>query len=224
MKKFFYIAFIVALLNSTIIPAKDIKISSGSFDLVLIRPGVTDYYFTSAGSDNRLSEEVTFSLVSDESLSATAFLGFTCHIYDPGTFNVDLIFASSTENYGNSTTEDFMLRHKEFKDIGLNYSVKVYERADGSSDNRKEVGSLNFKDASDGSNSVISSKLIEGSRTLRLINGGKVTASSGISKSFDIELTLNAPTRRFNNEEDPVTGFSAGQYEGEIVVNVTTTS
>lgn len=219
MKKFIYIAFIVALLNSTIIPANDIP--SGSFDLVLIRPGVTDYYFTSAGSDNRLSEEVTFSLVDEDSNSADAELGFTCHMYDPGTFNVDLIFASSTENYG---TKDFMLRHKKDEDTGLNYSVEVYERADGSSENRKEVGSLNFKDASDGSNSVISSKLIEGSRTLRLINGGKVTASSGISKSYDIELTLNAPTRRFNNEEDPVTGFSAGQYEGEIVVNVTTTS
>lgn len=222
MKKFIYIAFIIALLNSAIIPAKDI--SSGSFDLVLTRPGVTDYYFTSYGSDNRLSEEVTFSLVLGNPPSATASLGFTCHIYDPGTFNVDLIFASSTENYGNGATEDFMLRHKKDEDTGLNYSVEVYERADGSSDNGKKVGSLNFKDADDG-NSVISSKPTESSRTLCLIdnNNGVVSASSGISKSFNIELTLNAPTR-LNNENTPVTAFSAGQYEGEIVVNVTTTS
>lgn len=220
MKKFICIAFIVALLNSAIIPAKDI--SSGSFDLVLTRPGVTDYYFTSHGSDNRLSEEVTFSLVDKDSNSAYAELGFTCHMYDVGTFNVDLIFASSTKNYGTSDTEDFMLRHKENEDTGLNYSVKVYERADGSSDN-EEVESLNFKDADDGNNSVISSEVTEERRTLNLITGGKVTASSGISKSFNIELTLNAPTR-LNNEKTPVTEFSAGQYEGEIVVNVTTSS
>lgn len=221
MKKFICIAFIVALLNSAIIPAKDI--SSGSFDLVLTRPGVTDYYFTSYGSDNRLSEEVTFSLVDKDSNSADAELGFTCHIYDPGTFNVDLIFASSTKNYGTSDTEDFMLRHKENEDTGLNYSVVVYERADGSSDNGKAVEFLSFDDDPNGNNSVISSEVTEESRTLNLITGGKVTASSGISKSFNIELTLNAPTR-LNNEKTPVTEFSAGQYEGEIVVNVTTSS
>ena len=89
MKKLLYFTFIVALLNSTIITATEI--SFGSFDLVLTRPGVTDYYFTSYGSDNRLSEEVTFSLVSGTPPKATAELGFTCHMYDVGTFNVDLI-------------------------------------------------------------------------------------------------------------------------------------
>ena len=217
MKKFFYIAFIVALLNSAIISAEDI-ISSGSFDLVLTRPGVTDYYFTSYGSDNRLSEEVTFSLVSGTPPKATAELGFTCHIYDPGTFKVDLIFASSTENYG---TKDFMLRYKKDEDTGLNYSVEVYERADGSSDNEKAVGFLSFDDDPNGNNSEISSDVTEESRTLNLITGGKVTASSGISKSFDIKLTLNAPTRKDDKEKDAVTGFMEGQYEGEIVVNVT---
>ena len=80
MKKLLYFTFIVALLNSTIITATEI--SFGSFDLVLTRPGVTDYYFTSYGSDNRLSEEVTFSLVSGTPPKATAELGFTCHMYD----------------------------------------------------------------------------------------------------------------------------------------------
>ena len=210
MKKLLYFTFIVALLNSTIIPAKGI--SSGSFDLVLTRPGVTDYYFTSAGSDNRLSEEVTFSLVSGTPPKATAELGFTCHMYDVGTFNVDLIFASSTENYG---TTDFMLRHKKDEDTGLNYSVSAQERTEGSSANGSVINSLGF--AGDG----ISSEAYEEERTLRLINGGEVTASSGISKSFDINLTLNAPTSSDNNG---ATGFMEGQYEGEIVVNVTTTS
>ena len=216
MKRFLGIVLTISLMFPSAIGAKDI--TSGNFDLVLTRPGVTDYYFTSYGSDNRLSEEVTFSLVSGTPPKATAELGFTCHMYDVGTFNVDLIFASSTENYGTPGTEDFMLRHKE-KDIGLNYSVEVYERADGSSDNGKEVGSLSFSDADDGTNSVISSKPTEIRRTLRLINNGVVSASSGISKSFDINLTLNAPTSSDNNG---ATGFMAGQYEGEIVVNVTT--
>lgn len=216
MKKFFYIAFIVALLNSAIISAEDI-ISSGSFDLVLTRPGVTDYYFTSYGSDNRLSEEVTFSLVLGNPPSASASLGFTCHIYDPGKYNVDLIFASSTENYGTTGTgtEDFMLRRKDDGRIGLNYSVSAQERTEGSSANGSVINSLGF--AGDG----ISSEAYEEERTLRLINGGEVTASSGISKSFDINLTLNAPTSSDNNG---ATGFMEGQYEGEIVVNVTTTS
>ena len=223
MKKFIYIAFIVALLNSAIIPAEDI-ISSGSFDLVLTRPGVTDYYFTSYGSDNRLSEEVTFSLVSGTPPKATAELGFTCHMYDVGTFNVDLIFASSTENYGNTDTDtsDFMLRYKDDGRIGLNYSVSVSER-DEASASARTLGSLEFVDDPYGTNSTISSLAVESSRTLRLINGGKVTASSGISRSFDIKLTLNAPTRE-DDKGDAVTGFSAGQYEGEIVVNVTTAS
>lgn len=219
MKRFLGIVLTISLMFPSAIGAKDI--TSGNFDLVLTRPGVTDYYFTSYGSDNRLSEEVTFSLVSGTPPKATAELGFTCHMYDVGTFNVDLIFASSTENYGTPGTEDFMLRHKE-KDIGLNYSVEVYERADGSSDNGKEVGSLSFSDADDGTNSVISSKPTEIRRTLRLINNGVVSASSGISKSFDINLTLNAPTSKDDKEKDAVTGFMAGQYEGEIVVNVTT--
>lgn len=215
MKKLLYFTFIVALLNSTIIPAKGI--SSGSFDLVLTRPGVTDYYFTSAGSDNRLSEEVTFSLVLGNPPSASASLGFTCHIYDPGKYNVDLIFASSTENYGTTGTgtEDFMLRRKDDGRIGLNYSVSAQERTEGSSANGSVINSLGF--AGDG----ISSEAYEEERTLRLINGGEVTASSGISKSFDINLTLNAPTSSDNNG---ATGFMEGQYEGEIVVNVTTTS
>lgn len=217
MKKFIYIAFIVALLNSAIIPAKGI--SSGNFDLVLTRPGVTDYYFTSHGSDNRLSEEVTFSLVSGTPPKATAELGFTCHMYDVGTFNVDLIFASSTENYGKSDTKDFMLRYKDDGRIGLNYSVSASERVDDSASGG--TWTLNFVNDSNNTNSTILPPPVESSRTLRLINGGEVTASSGISKSFDINLTLNAPTSSDNNG---ATGFMAGQYEGEIVVNVTTTS
>ncbi len=215
MKKLLYFTFIVALLNSTIITATEI--SFGSFDLVLTRPGVTDYYFTSYGSDNRLSEEVTFSLVSGTPPKATAELGFTCHMYDVGTFNVDLIFASSTENYGNGETEDFMLHHKEKEEIGLNYSVSVSERDGDSSGNIL----LSFSDASDGSDSKISSKVSEEKRTLQLIKSETVKASSGISKNFDIELTLNAPTRK-DDKGDAVTGFTEGQYEGEIVVNVTT--
>ena len=118
MKRFLSIVLTISLMFPSAIGAKDI--TSGNFDLVLTRPGVTDYYFTSHGSDNRLSEEVTFSLVSGTPPKATAELGFTCHMYDVGTFNVDLIFASSTENYG---TTDFMLRHKKDEDTGLNYSV-----------------------------------------------------------------------------------------------------
>ena len=217
MKRFLSIVLTISLMFPSAIGAKDI--TSGNFDLVLTRPGVTDYYFTSHGSDNRLSEEVTFSLVSGTPPKATAELGFTCHMYDVGTFNVDLIFASSTENYG---TTDFMLRHKKDEDTGLNYSVSVSER-DEASASAKTLGSLEFVDDPYGTNSTISSPAVESSRTLRLINNGGVSASSGISKSFDIKLTLNAPTR-LNNEEKPkpVTAFSAGQYEGEIVVNVTT--
>ena len=166
------------------------------FNIVLQRSGKTEYYFTEYDSDTRL-ERVIFPLITSNTTSVTASLGFSWSMYNSGNYAIDLIFRSGSTN----ADSDFMLRKQGNSSIGYNYSVYVDKYNENNEIDPSEDASLDPATTS---------------RTCRIFSGF-VSQSSGNTGRVGLRLVLTTPT-----SSDGTVGFGEGQYVGEIAVNVVT--
>ena len=178
-------------------------IDSLNFDIVLQRSGKTEYYFTKYNTDVRL-DRVLFSSSLEIQDPAIAELGFVWAIYNSGTYNLDIIFQSAESVSLDYSDEDFMIRYTENKSIGYNYNVNIL----GPSGQIESV--LSFEKES------IKELQNKNARTCSVLKNQFINRTEGNTGRIDLQLVLNPPS-----SSDGTVGFTAGQYTGEIVVELT---
>lgn len=184
---------------------------STSFNIELTKRGTTRWYFASANSDTPIST-VLFGLVDEETQTAEASLRFGWEIYDKGTYTVSLIFRSPGGLGADENGNDWMLRNTNSNSQTKGYNYSAYQISYDTNGNQ----SVGKDDLFPTDNSITEALPVE-NRTITLLNGKSISVSD-LGHS-DLQFSIKAPS--YSNDGIVVTGFIEGQYEGEIVVNVT---
>ena len=188
------ILVLLALLIPSLLSAAETLSDNTKFDILLTKPGRTDYYFYEYGTEENALQQVLFNLPSDTEATGKARFGWS--IYNNGTYSLSLIFRSKTDGSEN----DVMLRPTDTTSsvVGYNYSVSI----DDSSMKQRPSGLV----ISSGNETK---EIPESSRTLSVLDNISVNSSVGNVGWIDMTFTLSAPSQ-----------FMEGQYSGEIVVSV----
>ena len=191
MKRIFVL---LALLIPSLLSAAETLSDNTKFDILLTKPGHTDYYFYEYGTEENALQQILFNLPSDTEATGKARFGWS--IYNNGTYSLSLIFRSKTDGSEN----DVMLRPTDTTSsvVGYNYSVSI----DDSSMKQRPSGLV----ISSGNETK---EIPESSRTLSVLDNISVNSSVGNVGWIDMTFTLSAPSQ-----------FMEGQYSGEIVVSV----
>lgn len=210
MKRVVILLAVFLLVLSSIVAVETLK-DSTSFNIELTKRGTTRWYFASANSDTPIST-VLFGLVDEETQTAEASFRFGWEIYDKGTYTVSLIFRSPGGLGADENGNDWMLRNTNSNSQTKGYNYSAYQISYDTNGNQSVGADLFPTD-----NSITAALPVE-NRTITLLNGKSISVSD-LGHS-DLQLSIKAPS--YSNEGGiVVTGFIEGQYEGEIVVNVT---
>ncbi len=207
MKRVVILLAVFLLVLSSIVAVETLK-DSTSFNIELTKRGTTRWYFASANSDTPIST-VLFGLVQNQ--TAVASFRFGWEIYDKGTYTVSLIFRSPGGLGADENGNDWMLRNTNSNSQTKGYNYSAYQISYDTNGNQSVGADLFPTD-----NSITAALPVE-DRTITLLNGKSISVSD-LGHS-DLQLSIEAPS--YYEDGIEVKGFIEGQYEGEIVVNVT---
>ena len=169
------------------------------FDVVLSKPGITEYYFSDSGHENHWTIPVFIIQNADSPTKAGANVSFVWNIYTDSTISMVMDFFAASDLDRNESTTGYMLRNAKDASSGLNYDVNITGRS-----NADSAGNI-----STGSSSVGLS-----SRQITLVENQKVDSVAGISGWVDLSLIVDAAKHTTKG------AFMEGQYKGYICVRV----